>query len=87
MTTKDVHPLLDDLQDTREVVIRRVAEGNDGLVAIWRAAAQDARLAYAGWCSAPGATMHARYVAAEDQADAALASLRAQGEPRELAAA
>ncbi len=87
MTIKDVHPLLDDLEDTREVVIRRVEEGDDGLVAIWRAAAQDARLAYADWCAAPGTPMHATYLAAEDQADAALASLHAHVEPRELAAA
>jgi hypothetical protein len=81
MTTKDIHPLLDDLEDTREVVIRRAVEGNDGPIAIWRAAAQDARCAYAAWCATPGAPMHASYLAAEDQADAALASLHAHAEP------
>lgn len=86
MTTKDLHPLLDALSDTREIVIRRVDEG-DGLLAIWRAAAQDARLAYADWCSAPGSRSHAGYLAAEDQADAALASLHAHPEPREHVAA
>jgi len=85
MTTKDIHPLLEDLADTREVVIRRVVDG-DGLPAVWRAAAQDARLAYAGWCAAPGARAHAIYLAAEDQADAALESLHADAEPRVLVA-
>lgn len=69
------------------MVIRRVAEGDDGAVAIWRAAAQDARLAYADWCAAPGVSMHAIYLAAEDQADAALASLDAHAEPRTLVTA
>jgi len=86
MTTKDIHPLLDDLADTREVVIRRVADG-DGLTGVWRAAAQDARLAYADWCAAPGARTHATYLAAEDQADAALESLHVHAEPRVRAAA
>ena len=80
MTTKDLHPLLDPLCDTREVVIRRVGDG-DGLVAVWRAAAQDARAAYAAWCATPGQRAHATYLAAEDQADAALESLHAVGEP------
>jgi hypothetical protein len=83
MTTKDIHPLLDDLEDTREVVIRRVVEGDDGPIAIWRAAALDARSAYGAWCTAPGVPSHACYLAAEDQADAALASLHGHREPRE----
>lgn len=86
MTTQDIHPLLDGLDDTREVVIRRVVDG-DGLPAVWRAAAQDARLAYAGWCAAPGTGTHASYLAAEDQADAALESLHADAESHTLVAA
>ena len=76
MTTKALHPLLDALWDTREVVIRRVV-GGDGPLAVWRSAAQDARAAYAAWCATPGGRAHAAYLAAEDQADAALASLTA----------
>lgn len=84
MTTKDLHPLLDALCDTREIVIRRVV-GGDGLLAVWRGAAGDARVAYARWRAAPGRTAHAVYLAAEDQADAALASLRAtSAQPRAL---
>lgn len=88
MTTNDLHPLLDALCDTREIVIRRVVEG-DGSLAVWRGAAQDARAAYADWCTAPGRPAHAAYLAAEDQADAAFASLHAvaEPEPRVLAVA
>ena len=86
MTTKDLHPLLDALWDTREIVIRRVVEG-DGPLAVWREAAHEARVAYADWCTAPGARSHAAYLAAEDQADAAQASLHALAEPRLLVAA
>lgn len=85
MTTKDLHPLLDPLHDTNEVVIRRVV-GGDGLLAVWRAAAQDARQAYEGWCWTPGRHTHAAYLAAEDQADAAAASLHAVAEASLLVA-
>ena len=85
MTTKDIYPLLDDLADTREIVIRRLVDG-DGLPGVWRTAAQDARLAYADWCAMPGARTRAVYLAAEDQADAALESLHAHAEPRVLVA-
>ena len=74
-STAHLHPLLDELHDTREVVLRRVASG-DGLQAVWRDAADDARLAYCAWCAQPGLVAHAAYVAAADQADAALESLQ-----------
>jgi len=86
MTTKDLHPLLDSLPDTCEVVITRVG-GGDGPVAVWRSAAHDARAAYGEWCTAPGPRAHASYLAAEDQADAALASLRALPAARALVTA
>ena len=76
MTTRDLHPLLDPLLDTREVVVRRVVAG-DLLPAVWRLAADEAQAAYAAWCSAPGRLTHATYLAAEDRADAALESLQA----------
>ena len=87
MTTKDLHPLLDPLLDLHEVVLRRVIGDEVGLLAVWRAAAQDVRFAYAGWCASPSLRSHATYLAAEDQADAALASLDAVAEPRALATA
>jgi hypothetical protein len=75
--TQDLHPLLDELLDTRELVLRRLDDAEDAALAAWRNASQDARALYAGWRSRGGAQAHAAYLAAEDQADAALASLRA----------
>jgi len=85
-TTQDIQPLLEALVDTREVVFGRRVEG-EGPVAVWRVAAQDARLAFSDWCAAPGVLSHAAYLAAEDQADAALDSLQVHEEPRLLLAA
>lgn len=79
-TTQDLHPLLDELADTRELIIRRVADAEDAPRAVWRAAAHDARECYAAWQAGGGRCAHAAYLAAEDQADAALASLRAAAE-------
>lgn len=76
-TTQDLHPLLDELTDTRELIIWRVADAEDAPRAVWRAAAQDARERYVAWQAGGGQRAHAAYLAAEDQADAALASLRA----------
>lgn len=84
MTPRDLHEMLDPIADTREVVLRRAVPG-DGLPAVWRAAAQDARSAYAEWCAAPGPATRAAHLAAEDQADAAVASLRAAAPSRALA--
>ena len=86
MTTRDLHPLLDELADTREVVMGGAVEGDLPLV-VWRGAAHDARTAYSAWCTSPGGAGHAAYLAAEDQADAALASLHTHAEPRVLLAA
>jgi hypothetical protein len=76
MTTESLHILLGDLHDTRELVFRSAYAGNP-LVEAWRAAVSEAHDAYAAWCAAPGRLVHARYLAAEDQADAAVESLRA----------
>ena len=74
MTTDALHTLLEALADTREIVVRDMT-GDDPFVAAWRTAAADAREAYAAWQLRPGRLAHAAYLAAEDQADAALASL------------
>ncbi|MBA2349333.1 MAG: hypothetical protein H0V81_13680 [Solirubrobacterales bacterium] len=79
-TTQHLHPLLDELADTRELIIRRVADAEDAPRAVWRAAAADARERYVAWSAGGGHHAHAAYLAAEDQADAALASLRAASE-------
>ena len=67
--------LLAPFEDTHEIVISRGVEG-DVLLAAWRAAAEDAHDAYARWCGRPGALAHAAYLAAADQADAAVETLR-----------
>lgn len=74
-TTQHLHPLLDELVDTRELIVRRVADTEDAPRAVWRAAAQDAHAQYLVWCAGGGRRAHAAYLAAEDQADAAVASL------------
>lgn len=74
MTTQDLHLLLDDVEDSRELVLARRL-GGDVHLAAWRNAAADARVAYARWNAAPGVLARAAYLAAEDQADAALATL------------
>ena len=73
-STQHLHPLLDELTDTRELIFRDLDA--DAPVAVWRTAAEDARVLYGAWCSSRGVAAHAAYLAAEDQADAALASLR-----------
>ena len=74
MTTQELHLMLDAVPDTREIVVRRLDEG-DVQLAVWRAAEQDARQAYSEWKAWPGVGRHAAYLAASDQADAAAASL------------
>lgn len=79
MTAQHLHHLLENLADTREIVLRRAATaGDDAMVQAWRNAADDARGAYAAWSGRPGRLAHAAYAAAEDRADAALAALVAR---------
>lgn len=73
MTTRQLIETLD-LGDTHELVLARPAAG-EPLLAAWRIAADDARAAYLAWCDRPSALTHAAYLAAEDQADAATATL------------
>jgi hypothetical protein len=78
MTTQRLHELLDDLADTREVVIdERVpaAMRATELFAIWSAARAEANEAYERWRTRPGAESFSVYRAAEDRADAAEAAL------------
>jgi hypothetical protein len=85
MSPQHLHDLLDDLADTREVVLRervpparRLAE----LFAMWSAARAEANDAYDDWRASPGADRFSVYRAAEDRADAAEAALaRGSGEP------
>jgi hypothetical protein len=77
MTVRQLHDLLHGLEDTREVVMRRGAEG-DVLEQVWRAAQDDADEAYAGWRERTGREAYLTYRAAADRADAALDALIGQ---------
>jgi len=90
MTTRELRQLLEDVEDTREIVladraaipeVREVAE----LQTVWSAARAEANLAYDAWRAAGGDDAYATYRAAEDRADAAedaLAAACVTGTPR-----
>jgi hypothetical protein len=81
MTTRQLYELLQQVPDTREIVVRLDEDdtaGRDGLLAAWRAAHDEATAALAAWRASPGRDAFARYRAAEDRADAALAAFAAQ---------
>lgn len=72
--TRYLHDLLDALQDTREIVIRRGAV-EPGLDGAWREAREEAAEAFAHWATIGGRDAYAVYLAAADRADAAAAAL------------
>jgi hypothetical protein len=76
MTAQQLHDLLEAVPDTREIVV--ACNPDDGLLAAWRAAEEDAACALAGWRDWPGAEAFAAYRAAQDRADAAQDALAAQ---------
>lgn len=82
MTTRELRQLLEDVEDTREIVLAdrpavtqapEVAE----LQTVWSAARAEANLAYDAWRAAGGHVAYATYRAAEDRADAAEDALAA----------
>jgi hypothetical protein len=82
MTTRELRQLLEDVEDTREIVLsdraapteaRDVAE----LKTVWSAARAEANLAYDAWRANGGHSAYATYRAAEDRADAAEDALAA----------
>ena len=82
MTTRELRQLLEDVEDTREIVLadrvaiteaREVAE----LQTVWSAARAEANLAYDAWRTTGGDDAYATYRAAEDRADAAEDALAA----------
>jgi hypothetical protein len=82
MNTRELRQLLEDVEDTREIVLadraaiadrRGVAE----LQTVWSAARAEANLAYDAWRTAGGDDAYAAYHAAEDRADAAEDALAA----------
>ena len=70
LSTHDLKALLDQVADTREIVLRRprtpVADYD-----LWVDARDEARDAYRRWRTAPDADSYAVYRAAQDRADAA----------------
>ncbi len=75
MSRQELEQLLALIEDTHEIVLRRLPgppmERADELFAIWSAARADANLAYEEWRLRPGPESYAAYRAAEDRADAA----------------
>jgi hypothetical protein len=71
MSLSDLRTLLDDVPDTREMILRRTPDWSPVLEA-WRDAAEEAAGAFARWRSAPGDRVaYAGYRAAQDREDAA----------------
>lgn len=73
----NLQQLLQDLEDTRELVLGDETAAADGLHGAWRAAHEEATLAFGAWRLHGGSEAYAVYLAAEDRADAALDALAA----------
>lgn len=74
MTVRQLHELLEEIEDTHEVVITR-APHDDVALAIWRAAEDEAELALCDWRIEGGSDAYVAYRAAADRADAAAEAL------------
>jgi hypothetical protein len=66
----ELRALLDEVPDTREIVLRRVGLG-DVIHEVWHDASEDAHRAYRVWRRDRGAEAYAAYRAAQDREDAA----------------
>jgi hypothetical protein len=89
MTAHQLHEMLGDLDDTRELVIEAGhagADHDDPLVLAWRSAARNATRALEAWRLTGGARAYAVYRALADQADAAQDALEASARRRTLTA-
>ena len=76
MTTREthtLHELLDSVEDTRDIVVRRY-DADDLAQAVWKAARDDAHEAWTAWSRRPGRESWAVYLAAQDREDAAFAA-------------
>ncbi len=73
MTAKELKDLLDDVADTRELVLRADDSGLsfNALYDVWRNARDDAQVALAAWLADGGAEGYAAYRAAQDREDVA----------------
>ena len=70
MSIRELKTLLDQVADTREIVLRRARTWSADYDA-WSDAREDALQAYARWRAAPAAETYAVYRAAQDREDAA----------------
>jgi acyl-CoA reductase-like NAD-dependent aldehyde dehydrogenase len=70
MSSHELKTLLDQVADTREVVLRR-PRARIADLDLWIEARDDAREAYRHWRAAPDADRYAVYRAAQDREDAA----------------
>lgn len=73
MSTQDLKTLLDQVADTRELVLRKASPHRDTSAAYdaWSNAHEEAQDAYWTWLAAGGADAYAAYRAAQDREDAA----------------
>jgi hypothetical protein len=69
----ELRDLLDQVADTREIVLRRPR--SCAAFDAWSDARDETRTAYCHWASAPAAESYAAYRAAQDREDAAQDSL------------
>jgi hypothetical protein len=70
VSSHELKTLLDQVPDTREIVLRRALTWSADYDA-WSDAREDALQAYARWCAAPTVESYAAYRAAQDREDAA----------------
>ena len=78
MSARDLKELLDEVPDTRELVLRRCSGAGDAwnvLYNAWSDAHEEAEEAYREWLQDGGAALYAAYRAAQDREDAAQDSL------------
>jgi hypothetical protein len=76
MSVNELKVLLDQVADTRELVIRRASTWTP-VAAAWEDARDDAVAAYAVWLGRRDAESYAAYRAAQDREDAAQDALSA----------
>jgi hypothetical protein len=76
MSVDDLRVLLDEVPDTREIVLRRL-DGWSVEVDAWREARDEAAEAYRAWRASRSRTAYAAYRAAQDREDAAQDALAA----------
>jgi hypothetical protein len=80
MRTTELRALLDQVADTRELVLRRAAALGPAFNALydaWSDAHEEAEHAYRGWLGSGAADDYALYRAAQDREDAAQDALAA----------